>query len=225
LHHHTAVLRLAVAAAPLAVAVCFAPAAAGASSIAGGAYGISANVNALLAPVSVGAAPTVTLPAEGGGPFTESLLSANLAGLLPVRLAEVATRGNSALGTVSSSATALDAAAAGIVTVSAARSRCSATTTGAQGSASVVDLVVAGTPISAVDVGPNTTISLPVGRVILNEQRRSRTADITVSAVHVILSAAVVSGDVVIAQSRCSVSSSARTRARKLRHARTARRA
>jgi hypothetical protein len=213
-----------VAAAALVATLACAGSSAAAATVGGGAYGISANVNAVLAPVSVGAAPSVTLPAEGGGPFTESLLSANLAGLLPVRLAEVTTEGNSARGSASSSATALNASVAGLVTVSAARSRCSATATSAQASASVADLVVAGIPISTVDVGPNTTISLPVGRVILNEQRLSGASDVSVSAVHVILSAAVVTGDVVIAHSRCTVRPAARTRAKKLRRARSVRR-
>lgn len=215
--------RLVAAATVLSALACAGPSAA--ASVGGGAYGISANVNAVLAPVSVGAAPAVTLPAEGGGPFTESLLSANLAGLLPVRLAEVRTEGNSARGSASSSATALNASVAGVVAVSAARSRCSASSTSAQAAASVADLVVAGIPISTVDAGPNTTISLPVGRVVLNEQRLSGASDISVSAVHVILSAAVVTGDVVIAHSRCSVRPSARTRAKKLRRARSTRRA
>ena len=198
---------------------CAAPAAA-ATSVAGGAYGISANVNAVLAPVSVGALPSVTLPAEGGGPFTESLLSADLAGLLPARLAQVSTEGNSGRGSAGSSATLTDASVAGLVSVSDARSRCSATAGGAQASASADGLVVAGIPISTVDAGPNTTISLPVGRVILNEQRRSGASDVSVSAVHVILSAAVVTGEVVIAQARCSVR--AATRTKKQRRARKA---
>lgn len=188
-----------------------------AGSVAGGAYGVRANVNALLAPVSVGALPTVSLPPEGGGPFTESLLSANLAGLAPLGLARVSTEGNSAVGSAKSSAATADVGVAGLVTASVARSRCSATTTGADGSASVVDLVVAGIPVSAVDAGPNTSITLPVGRVIVNEQRRSGDAQITVNAVHVILSAALVTADVVIAQSRCAVTTSTRTTRRKLR--------
>ena len=186
-------------------------------SVGGGAYGVRANVNALLAPASVGALPTVSLPPEGGGPFAESLLSANLAGLAPVGLARVSTEGNSAVGSAKSSAATVDVGVAGLVTASVARSRCAATTTGADGSASVVDLVVAGIPVSAVDAGPNTSITLPVGRVIVNEQRRSGDSQITVNAVHVILSAPLVTADVVVAQSRCTVATSRRTTRRKLR--------
>lgn len=175
-----------------------------------------ANVNALLAPVSVGALPTVSLPPEGGGPFRESLLSANLAGLAPVGLGRVSTEGNSAVGSAKSSAATVDVGVAGLVTASVARSRCSATTAGADGSASVVDLVVAGIPVSTVDAGPNTSIALPVGRVIVNEQRRSG-AQITVNAVHVILNAPLVTADVVIAQARCAVTTSTRTKRSKLR--------
>lgn len=188
-----------------------------AASVSGGAFGISANVNALLAPVSVGALPSVTLPPRGGGPFSESLLSANLAGLVPVQAANLRTEGNSGIGSAKSSAATWDVSVAGMVTATAAHSRCSATSSGAQGSASVTDLVIAGIPISTVDAGPNTSITLPVGRVIINEQERTTDSRIVVNAVHVTLDAAVVSGDVVIAQSRCGVSSSTRARTKKLR--------
>lgn len=188
-----------------------------ASEVAGGAFGVQANVNALLAPISIGALPSVSLPAEGGGPFSESLLSANLAGLAPVQVAKVSTRGNSGIGAAESSATVIDANVAGLVSVSVAKSRCSASSSGADGSAAVADLVVAGIPISTVDIGPNTAISLPVGKVIVNEQRATGDAQVTVNAVHVSFAAAAVTGDIVIAQSRCAVRSAARARRHKLR--------
>lgn len=186
-------------------------------SVTGGAYGVNANVNALLAPVSVGALPSVSLPVDGGGPFTESLLSANVGGLAPIGVARMSTEGNSGIGTVRSSVVTADVGVAGLVAASAARSRCSVTTTGADGSASVVGLVVAGIAISTIDAGPNTSIALPVGRVIVNEHRRGGDSQITVNAVHVILNAAFVTGDVVIAQSRCAVATSTRTKSRKPR--------
>lgn len=192
-------------------------------AVGGGAYGLSANVNAILAPVSVGPLPSVSLPAEGGGPFTASVLSANVAGLVSVGVARVSTQGNSGLGSASSSAVVLDADVAGLVQVSVARSRCSATSDGAQGSASVVGLVVAGIPIATVDLGPNTTIALPVGTVVINEQRRDGAGSITVNAVHVSLNALVASGDVVISQSRCSVDTAAAARSEPARHADMAR--
>ncbi|MBW3652868.1 MAG: hypothetical protein KY433_04590, partial [Actinobacteria bacterium] len=164
-----------------------------------------------------GAMPSISLPAEGGGPFTESVLSANLAGLAPVHLVRVSTEGNSGIGSARSSATTVDVNVAGMVTASAARSRCSATRSSADGSAAVVDLVVAGIPISTVNAGPNTSVALPVGTVIVNEQRRTGNSQIVVNAVHVILNAAVVSADVVIAQSRCAVNAATRTKSRKLR--------
>lgn len=188
--------------------------AAAAASVGGGAFGVYANVNALLAPVSVGALPAVSLPPEGGGPFTESALSANLAGLAPVQVAKVSTQGNSGVRWAKSSATVLDTSIAGVVTVSAARSSCAVTSDGAQGSAAVVDLVVAGIPVSAVDVGPNTSITLPVGSVLLNEQRRTGDSQIVVNAARVKLNATVVTGEVVLAQSRCEVNASTRSRAR-----------
>lgn len=180
-------------------------AAAAEASVSGGAYGLSANVNALVAPVSVGPLPSVSLPAEGGGPFTASLLSADVLGLASVGVAEVSTEGNSGVGSAASSASLVDVNVAGLVQASVGRSRCSATADGAEGSASVVDLVVAGIPISTVNLGPNTTISLPVGRVVINEQRRDGATGLTVNAVHVTLNAVAVSGDLVLAQSRCAV--------------------
>ena len=188
-------------------------------SVGGGAFGVRANVNALLAPVSVGPLPSVSLPGEGGGPFHASLVSASLAGLASVGVAKVSTQGNSGLGSASSSASVVDVDVARLVSVSAARSRCAATADSAEGSASVVDLVVAGIPVSTVNLGPNTTIALPVGSVVINEQRKDGASDLTVNAVRVSLNALVASGDVVIGQSRCSVrSSTARfTRARSKR--------
>jgi hypothetical protein len=206
-----------VTAAALLAASAGAGSAGAATSVAGGAYGINANGNALVAPVSVGALPSVTLPPEGGGPFTESLLSANLAGLVPAQIAKVSSEGNAGVGSARSSATVVDVGVSGLVTASAARSRCSATAGSADGSASVVDLVVAGIPISTVNAGPNTSIAVPVGSVIINEQRRTGASQITVNAVHVVLEAAVVSADIVIAQSRCAVKSSTRAAAKKVR--------
>lgn len=193
-----------------------------ATSVAGGAYGISANVNAVLAPVSVGALPTVSLPPDGGGPFAESLLSANLAGLAPVAMAKVSTEGNSGLGSAKSSARVIDAGIAGLVTLSAAQSQCSATSGGALASASVIGLVVAGIPISTVDAGPNTSIVLPVGRVVINEQRTTG-SQVTVNAVHITLNALAVNGDIVIAQSRCAVRGATRGRSRYVRRVHRAR--
>ena len=180
-------------------------AAAAEASVSGGAYGLSANVNALVAPVSVGPLPSVSLPAEGGGPFAASLLSADVLGLASAGVAEVNTEGNSGVGSAASSASLVDVNVAGLVQASVARSRCSATADGAEGSASVVDLVVAGIPISTINLGPNTTILLPVGRVVVNEQRRDGATGLTVNAVHVTLNAFAVSGDIVLAQSRCGV--------------------
>ena len=188
-----------------------------AASVSGGAFGISANVNALLAPVSVGAVPSVSLPPEGGGPYSESLLSANLAGLASVQGAKVSTEGNSGIGSAKSSASTAHVSIAGVVTASLARSSCSATRDGAEGASSIDGLVVAGIPISTVDIGPNTSVTLPVGKVILNEQQQTSGSQIVVNAVHVTLNAPLVSGDVVIAQSRCAVRASTRARSKKLR--------
>lgn len=206
--HLRPTLRLVSVAGAAAVVLSLLCANAAMGSVGGGAFGLSANVNVLLAPVSVGPLPSVNLPAEGGGPFGASLLSTNIAGLASVGVAKVSTQGNSGIGSASSSASLVDVDVAGLVSVSVARSRCAATADSAEGSASVVDLVVAGIPISTVNLGPNTSIALPVGSVVINEQRKDGASGVTVNAVHVSLNALVASGDVVIGQSRCSVNSS-----------------
>jgi hypothetical protein len=203
------------AVATLVAVLGWAGSASAAGSVAGGAFGVYANVNALIAPVSVGAMPSVSLPPAGGGPFTESALSASVAGLATVQAAKVSTEGNSGIGSAKSSATVLGASIAGVISVSAARSRCAVTSSGAEASAAVVDLVVAGIPISTIDAGPNTSIALPVGRVIINEQRRTGDSQITVNAVRVTLDALAVSGEVVVGQSSCAVKPNTQSRARK----------
>lgn len=200
-----------------ALAVTLLSSGAASASVGGGAFALSANVNALVAPVSVGEVPSVTLPREGGGPFTASVLSANVLGLAKVDLAKVSTEGNAGVGSARGSSTLVNADVAGLVSVSAARSRCSASADSTDASASVVDLIVAGIPISTVDLGPNTAIALPVGRVVINEQIKDGASQITVNAVHVTLNALLVSGDVVLAQSRCSVNSAMRVRGKKTR--------
>jgi hypothetical protein len=200
-----------------------ASAAAGVSSVSGGAYALSANVNVVLVPLSIGALPEVSLPPEGGGPYAQSLLSTNVLGLTPVGMARVSTRGNSGIGWARSSAAVADLGVAGLVETSAAASECSATADGADASATVADLRVAGIAISTLAAGPNTTITLPIGRVIVNEQRKEA-GGITVNAVHVLLDAALASGDVVISHARCAVHASTSTRRRtgRLHHAQRA---
>jgi len=179
------------------------------------------------------------LPQAGGGPITANLLSTNLLGLVTVDAAKVSTTGATDPGSTNSSALLANVDVAGLVTAKVARSSCSATSDTATGAAKVVDLVVAGLPIAVIDLGPNTTISTPVGSVIINEQtgapatapavrrrlspslrraakrgpRARQTAtraagpqSITVTAVHVKLNVlGLATGDVVLAQSRCSV--------------------
>lgn len=196
--------RVALTAAVAVTATLIAASPAPASTVGGSAYALKANVNVLLAPLSVGALPSVVLPPEGGGPYSSSLSSVNLLGLAPIGAANVTTTGNSGIGSAASSASLLDVSLAGLIEASAVRSACTATAAATTGSTSISELVVAGIPVSTVHLGPNTTIALPVGSVVLNEQRREA-ASITVTAVHVTLDAALLSADVVLGQTRCSV--------------------
>jgi len=203
------------------------------TTVGGGAFAVQANVKALVIPVDAGALPAVTLPSSGSEPLTASLLNTNVLGLATIKSGNVSTEGKADPGTADSSATVADVDVLGLVKAKVASSTCSANAGEASGSAKVVDLVVAGLPLAVVDLGPNTKITTPVGTVTINEQvaaaprsaaakartRRSRgtrkarrasrataAQSITVNAVHVHLDVlGLVTGDVILAQSRCSV--------------------
>lgn len=198
-----------VAAALLSV-VAIRPVSAAVSAVGGGAHALRAAVDVLGVSASIGPVSSVDLPAAGGGPLTASVLSTSPLGLATVGLMQATTEGGVAAGSSTSSATVLGVEVAGLITANVASSRCRAGEDGASGASTVVDLVVAGFPISVLNPGPNTTIELPVAKVVLNEQTTTsaggRTA-ITVTAVRVTLDAFVLTADVELAQSRCEVTS------------------
>jgi hypothetical protein len=206
---HRAVPRTALALAVTAGSLaCAQTATAATTPVGGGAFAVQASVNALVVPLDVGPLPSVSLPSTGSDPVTASLLNTNVLGLVTVKAGNVSTEGKGDPGTATSSATVANVDVAGLVRATVANSSCTATTSGATGAAKVVDLVVAGIPLAIVDIGPNTKISLPVGTVTINEQVKATGANqgITVNAVHVHLSVlGIVTGDVILAQSRCSV--------------------
>ncbi|HWF52788.1 MAG TPA: choice-of-anchor P family protein [Solirubrobacteraceae bacterium] len=197
--------RLVLAAAATLGSLAYAQNAAASTTVGGGAFAIKANVSSFVAPVNVGPLASVTLPSTGGGPFTASLLNTNVLGLVAVQAGNVSTQGDTAAGTAASSANVANVSVAGIVSAQVATSSCTATASSATGSSRVLGLVVAGIPISVVDIGPNTKISLPVGTVTINEQTTTPTG-ITVNAVDVQLNAfGLLTGNVTLAQSHCSV--------------------
>lgn len=159
----------AAAAAALGSLAC-AQGASAATTLGGGALAVQANLKVLTIPVDAGPLPAVTLPADGGGPFTAPLANTNVIGLVKIKSGNVSTQGDPDAGTVDSSATVADVDVLGLVKATVAASTCGATATSATGSSKVVDLSVAGIPVAIADLGPNTKITLPVATVTLNEQ-------------------------------------------------------
>jgi hypothetical protein len=214
-----AVVLLAVLCAGIALA---APASADVTDVSGsGAFGESVNVSVLgTGSVTSGPTPSVTLPAGGGGPVTDSLANVNLPGVLTTGLLNVSTQGSnlgSHSGTATSSAqvagaTLLSALAPSLggsplLTADVISSQCTSNGDGSSGSSNLVGLSVAGSPVN-VSPPPNTTIDvLGAITVTLNEQIVTGSpgeTSITVNAVHVRLNLdGIASGDVILSQSRC----------------------
>jgi len=129
-----------------------------------------------------------------GGAKEASLLNASVPGLLTAEVLHASTVGQGQRS--SSEASVLDVTlTVGGNTISAGLLRARATaechngTASVSGSSEIVDLVVNGQAV-VVSGQPNQTISLPVGRVIINEQQSSvsgNTGDITVNALHVVV--------------------------------------
>jgi hypothetical protein len=182
------------------------------TEVSGGAIGESVDVTTLLnAHVTSGPLPSVTLPAAGGGPFTNSVLNASVPGLLTAGVLNVSTEGGSLgshAGFAKSSASVANVnALAGLITAQVLGSECTSNGDGSSGSSTLTTLRVLGLPV-AVNAAPNTVINLPgVGSVTINEQIRPTNTggdtSIIVRAVHVRLNGTLGNGDVIIAESRC----------------------
>jgi hypothetical protein len=214
----------AILAAVICVGIALAtPAAADVTDVSGsGAFGESVNVSVLgSGTVTSGPMPTVDLPSGGGGPFTDSLASVNLPGVLTAGVLNVSTEGTnlgSHGGTATSSASVADATVGAalsgqlggspLLEADVISSKCTSNGDGSSGSSNLVDLKVAGNgqPVSP---PPNTTIDVIPGAltVTLNEQIVNDSggeASITVNAVHVRLNLdGLATGDVILSQSRC----------------------
>ena len=180
--------------------------------VGGGAYGTSVNVQPVVGPaVTYGPAPSVTLPPAGGGPFTASLVSLVLPGLVETKAQSVSTQG--ALGpsgfATSSAQAATLSAAGGAVKASLVGTSCRIDSAGnTTGTSSFAALTVLGHSVSA-SPPPNTTVPLPgVGTLTLNEQTTTTgpggLRSITVNAVHLHLAGTLGNGDIIVSQSRCT---------------------
>lgn len=144
-----------------------------------------------------------------GGAREASLLDANVLGLLTAEVLHASTVGQGQRSSSEASVANVTLTVGGN-TISAGLLRARATaechngTASVSGSSEIVDLVVNGQAI-VVSGQPNQTISLPVGRVIINEQQSSvsgNTGDITVNALHVMVDGV---ADVIISSAHADI--------------------
>ena len=144
-----------------------------------------------------------------GGAREASLLDANVPGLLTAEVLHASTVGQGQRSSSEASVANVTLTVGGN-TISAGLLRARATaechngTASVSGSSEIVDLVVNGQAV-VVSGQPNQTISLPVGRVIINEQQssvRGNTGDITVNALHVMVDGV---ADVIISSAHADI--------------------
>ena len=189
------------------------------TTVGGGAFGARADVTPLTgAPVTLGPTPAVVLPPAGGGPITDTAASAT-AGTPPLfstGALVVSTQGDTAVShtrTVRSSATVSDTNLLdGRITATAVSTNCLSNGDGSSGATSLAGLgLPAGLPAVSASPAPNTVRTLPggLGTVTFNEQVEVNTPGVTssivVNGIHIRLSGGTLgTGDIVIAQSRCS---------------------
>ena len=193
-------------------------------SVSGSAYGESVNVSQLLGLLNLtsGPIPTPVVLAPNGSSSTpaspESALSASVPGLLSVGVLNASTQGDFAgtpaalVGSQSSASVVnvnIGPAAAPVIHADAVSSSCASNASGSTGTASVVNLAIAGMSLINGTIPPNTSIPLPgIGTIFLDEQTTSSSpagSSITVNAVHVALNGALGKGDIIISQSHCDV--------------------
>ncbi len=199
------------------------------TGVAGGAYGYFVTVGLFGgAPATRGPAPTVSLPAGGSAaPVTGTAPDATAqfgpAIIFSSGRLDVSTQGVAG-GTVTSSATVTNVNRSGQeqLTAASVSSRCSSSSTGQTGSATVsAGNVVLSQGANFDSTADDTVVQLPsdpapntsyngklenVGdtfRVVLNEQVRG-TGSITVNAVHLFLLGPTAVGELIVGQSRCA---------------------
>jgi hypothetical protein len=185
------------------------------TAVSGNAYGESVNIKVFgVIPVTSGPLPTVTLPSSGSAPLTNTLLSITVPNVLSAGVMNVSTQGTlGPSGSSQSSAETANAVVNGLLSASVLRSSCKSGTNGSTGSASAVNLAIAGNPVINGALTPNTTIPVPgIGKVILDEQIVSNSAtssSIDVNTVHVVLNGSPATGDIIISHSHCDVTGTA----------------
>lgn len=191
------------------------PALADVTAVTGAASGVAASTTGLLA-INVANTPNVTLPVGGSAiPVTATTAAVNAAPLLSTGVLNVSTKGTTGSGgSVTGSATVnstsvVGALSANLLGAGVITSSCVSNETGSTGTASIANLTALGLPVN-VTGAPNQVVNIAgLGTLRINEQivtgSGSSTA-ITVNALHLTLGIpAVVTGDIVIAQSQCGV--------------------
>lgn len=208
------------------------------TSLSGGAYGYFASISLLGgAAATRGPAPSVTLPAAGSAtPVTDSAASGDArfgpAVLFTSDRIDVSTQGTGGTGgSVTSSATVQNVNKSGqeILTAATVGSTCTASGSGASGSATFSGGKLTVSEGSNLDSdADDTVVQLPANpaanssydgklesvgdtfRAVVNEQVRSG-GGITVNAVHLFLLGPTAVGDLIIGQSRCGLTVSTTT--------------
>ena len=191
------------------------PALADVTAVTGSATGVQASTTGVIA-VNLAGTPTVTLPADGGGPFTDSAPQVTAPPLLITGEVNVSTEGSTGSGgSVASSASVEDTSLVGLLganllTANAASS-CTSDESGSTGDTDITSLTALGNPVTVTD-SPNQTVNIAgLGILHINEQIPSGPApssSITVNALRLQLDVpGVVSGQVILAQSVCGVTS------------------
>jgi len=143
--------------------------------------------------------------ASSGGAEQQSLLDASIPGLLSAEVLHAATSGQGSQSS-SEASVAEVAVTAGGNSVSAgflmsrAEAKCTDGTASASGSSEIARLGINGQTI-VVSGAPNQTITLPNGRVIINEQNTAP-GDVTVNALHVVVDGI---ADVVVASAHADI--------------------
>ena len=205
-------------------------AAGGTTGVGGGAYGFFASVSLFGGPPATrGPTPTVTLPAAGSAtPVTGTAASGDgkfgPATIFSSGRLDVSTQGTPG-GSVTSSATVANVNTSGqeVLTAATVASTCTASATGATGSATFTGGTVRTSEGNPDVDGDDTDVTVPsnpapnttytgtieaVGdtfRYVLNEQVRSADGTLTVNAAHMYLLGPTAVGDLIIGQSRCGI--------------------
>src|SRR5213594_4207191 len=126
-----------------------------------------------------------------GGAREASLLDASVPGLLTAEVLHASTVGQGQRSSSEASVANVTLTVGGnTITAGLLQARATAEchngVASVSGSSDIVDLVVNGQAI-VVSGAPNQTIALPIGSIIINEQRSDRVGDLTVNALHVMI--------------------------------------